>query len=85
MSRRGGKTGGIKPWAITWSLAILAAQGPLIPLCPDAATLLASYPFWIWASMITLRFIVLLILAQSLVTLIIGGLQFFRPNTESMD
>lgn len=85
MSRRGGKTGGIKPWAITWSLAIFAAQGPLIPLCPDAATLLASYPLWIWASMVTLRFLVLLILAQSLVTLTIGGLQFFRPNTEFID
>lgn len=85
MSRRGRKPGGIKPWAITWSLAILAAQGPLIPLCPDAATLLASYPLWIWASMVILRFLVLLVLAQSLVTLIIGGLHFFHPNTESID
>lgn len=85
MSRQRGKRGGIKPWAITWSLAILAAQGPLIPLCPNATTLLASYPLWIWAGMITLRFLVLLVLAQNLVALIIAGLQFFQPNTESME
>ncbi|MHB0888808.1 hypothetical protein [Acidithiobacillus sp.] len=80
MVRRAEKGGGIRPWAITWSLAILAAQGPLIPLCPDAAALLAGYPLWIWAGMVTLRFLVFLILAQSLVTLIIGVLQFFHPN-----
>ena len=81
MVRRGEKEGGIRPWAITWSLAILAAQGPLLPLCPDAATLLASYPLWIWASMVTLRFLVLLVLAQNLVTLIMGVLRFFHPTT----
>ncbi|MHB1532062.1 hypothetical protein [Acidithiobacillus sp.] len=80
MVRRAEKGGGIKPWAITWSLAILAAQGPLIPVCPDADALPASYPLWVWASMVTLRFLVLLVLAQSLVTLIIGILQFLHPN-----
>ncbi|MHB8224477.1 hypothetical protein [Acidithiobacillus sp.] len=79
MARKAQKNDQIKPWAITWVLAILAMRGDFLA-SPELSG--SGSPFWIPIGLETLRFTVLWFTAHVIVHIIFGAWDMFAEGRE---
>ena len=79
MARNAKKNGQIKPWAMTWVMAILAMRGDFLASPGLSGT---ANPFWVPIGLEILRFLVLWVAAHVIVHIIFGAWDIFAEGRE---